>query len=71
MGQPGMAGKRRKPTTNRGALIAFAGPIWARPVAVCRDFLPERSPHLALPPWTARLQGWWLESSLTAKTRLS
>ena len=48
-------------------VVAFAGPIWARPTAVRRDFLPAWSPHLALPPWPARVQGWWPKSSHTHK----
>ena len=27
--------------------------------------------NLALPPWPARVQGWWPELSPTAKTRLA
>ena len=61
--------ENRRPTV--AAVAAFADPIWARPVAVRRDFWPARSPHLALPPWLACVQGWWPESSPTAKTRLA
>ena len=63
-------GEIRRPKV-AAAAAAFAGLIWARPAAVRRDFWPARSPHLALPPWPARVQGWWPESSPTAKTRLA
>ena len=48
-----------------------SAPIRARPAAIGREIWPARSPRLALPPWPARAQGWWLESSPTAKTRFS
>ena len=49
--------ENRQPTVAVAA--AFAGPIRALPAAVCHDFWLARSPHLALPPWPARVQGWW------------
>ena len=63
-------GEIRPPKVAAAAAVAFAGPIWAHSAAVRRDFWPARSPHLALPPWLERVQGWWLELSPTAKTRL-
>ena len=42
-----------------------------RPAAVGREIWMTRSPRLALPPWPARVQGWWPESSPTTKTRLA
>ena len=71
MGPPGMARKRRNPLPKVVAAAAFASPIWARPESVRRDFWPARSPHLALPPWLACVQGWWLESSPMAKTHFA
>ena len=71
MGRPGMAEKWRNRLHKVAAATAFAGPIWAYPTAIRHDFWPTRSPHLALPPWLARVQGWWPESSPTAKTRLA
>ena len=52
-------------------VVALAGPIRALPAAVGSEIWPARLPHLALPPWPMRVQGWWPESSPTAKTRLA
>ena len=71
MGRLGMAEKRRKPVTYRGSLRRVRCPILVRPGAFRRDFWPARSPHLALPPCLARVQGWLPESSPTTKTRLA
>ena len=62
-------GEIRRPKV--AAATTLAGPIWARPAAVRRDFWPARSPHLALPPWLASVQGWYPESSPTTKTLLA
>ena len=61
--------ENRRPTV--AAAVAFAGPIRARPAAVGCEIWQTRSPRLALSPWPARVQGWWPESSPTAKTRLA
>ena len=61
--------ENRRPTV--AATAAFAGPIRARPAAVGHEIWPARSPRRAPPPWPARVQGWWPESSPTAKTRLA
>ena len=61
--------ENRQPTMEVAA--AFTGPIRARSTAVGREIWPARSPHLTLPPWPASVQGWWPESSPTAKTRLA
>ena len=71
MGRPGMAEKWRNPTTKGGGRRRVRRPDLGSSGAVRREFLIARSPHLALPPWRARVQGWWSESSPMAKTRLA
>ena len=61
--------ENRRPTV--AAAAAFAGPIRGRPTAIGGEIWPARSPRLAPPPWPARVQGWWPESSPTTKTRLA
>ena len=61
--------ENRRPTVAVAAVVA--GPIRARPATVRRDFWPARSPHLDLPPWMARVQEWWPESSPMDETRLA
>ena len=61
--------ENRRPTV--AAVVAFAGHIWARPAAVGCEIYPERPPRRSPSPWPACVQGWWPESSPTAKTRLA
>ena len=48
--------------------LAFAGSIWARPVAVRREISRPGSSHLAPPPCPASVQGGWPELPPTAET---
>ena len=61
--------ENRRPTV--AVTAVFADPIRARPTAIGREIWPARSSRRAPPPWPARVQGWWPESSPKAKTRLA
>ena len=53
------------------AVVVFAGPIQARPMAAGREISLRWSSSGGAPSWKARVQLWWPESAPTAETRMA